>query len=125
MCESSAALADATIDEAVGHHVLGHLHLLAVDRLLGVVGEERHERPEGQRVEDDPDVRVGAGGARLVEPRPEPGESCGALLVVGGVHVDEQRLAAGLGDLALDVLDVLEPGPEVEVDARDPVPGPG
>ena len=52
------------VDEAVGHDVLGHLHLLAVDAALRVVGEERDERAERERVHDDPDVRMAAGRAR-------------------------------------------------------------
>jgi hypothetical protein len=41
------------------------------------------------------------------------------LLVVGGVHVDEQGLGAGGDDRRLDLLDVGEGRPEVEVDAED------
>ena len=44
-----------------------------------------------------------------------------ALLVVGGVHVDVQRLAAGRRDPGLDLLDMGEGGPEIEVDPDDPV----
>ena len=56
------------VDEAVGHHVLGHLHLLAIDAGLGVLGQERHERAEGERVHHDPDVWLAALGARSLEP---------------------------------------------------------
>src|SRR6478752_4916305 len=43
------------VDEAVGHDVLGHLHLLAVDPGLRVLGQERYERAERERMHDDPD----------------------------------------------------------------------
>ncbi len=56
------------VDEAVGHDVLGHLHLLAVDGGLRVVGDVGHERAEGQRMHHDSDVRVAAGGLGAVEP---------------------------------------------------------
>ncbi len=68
---------------------------------------------------------MGALGASLVEPGPERRERGRALLVVGRVHVDEQRLRAGLGDPRLDLLDVGESRPEVEMDPRDPVAGAG
>ncbi len=46
-----------------------------------------------------------------------------ALLVVGGVHVDVEGLDAGCLDGRLDLVDVGESRPEVEVDATDVVTG--
>ena len=64
---------------------------------------------------------MAAAGARILEPGAQRGERGRALLVVGRVHVDVQRLGARRGDLRLDLLDVREGRPEVEVDAADPV----
>src|SRR5688500_16533432 len=46
------------VDKAVGHDILGHLHLLAVDAAFRVLGQERHERAEGEGVHHDADVRL-------------------------------------------------------------------
>ena len=111
------------VDEAVGHHVLGHLHLLAVDRRLRVLGEERHERTERERVHDDADVGMPSLGDRPVEPLANGGQRGGPLLVVGRVHVDVERLGAGRLDRRLDLVDVGKGRPEVEMDADDLVAG--
>ena len=74
---------------------------------------------------DDPDVGVAARGGRPVEPLAEGREGRPALVVVGGIHVDEERLGPGRLDRRLDLLDVGQRGPEVEVDAEDPIAGRG
>ncbi len=113
------------VDERVGHHVERHLHLLAADGALRVLGEERLQGAEGERVHDDPQVRRPPGCPRLREALRETREGGGALLVVGRVHVDEDRLGPGRRDGRLDLLDMLEAGPEVQVDPEDPVARPG
>src|SRR4029079_4589443 len=71
------------------------------------------------------DVRMASGAAALLEPPADRLDRRGPLLVVGGIHVYVERLAAGGLDPGLDLLDVGERGPEVEVDADDPVAVPG
>ena len=44
---------------------------------------------------DDPDVRLAALGLGTVEALAQRRQRGGPLLVVGGVHVDVQRLGAG------------------------------
>src|SRR4029079_2515049 len=71
------------------------------------------------------DVRMAPGAAALLEPLADRFDRRSPLLVVGGVHVDVERLAAGGLDPGLDLLDMGERGPEVEMDADDPVAVPG
>ena len=69
----------------------------------------------------DPDVRLAPFRAGAVEALAERRQGRRALLVVGGVHVDVERLGAERLDLRLDLVHVRDRRTEVEVDAADPV----
>ena len=74
---------------------------------------ERLERAEGQRMQEDVDLRpLGCQGV---------GDLL-ALLRVGGVHVEVQGAPPGRGDLRLDLLDLRESRLAVEVHAADVEP---
>ena len=92
---------------------------------FGSSREERHQRPERERVHDDPHVGLSAGRLRGREALADRRDGGRALLVVGGVHVDVQGLGARGFDARLHLLDVGQGGPEVEVDADDVVAGRG
>ena len=66
-----------------------------------------------------------ARGAAPLEALPEGLDRRRPLPVVGRVHVDVQGLAARGLDPGLDLFDVGQTGPEVEVDAGDLVAGSG
>jgi len=74
-------------------------------------------------VHDDANVRVAARFARGLEALAQLVQRVGALLVVRRVHVDVQDLRAGLLKIGLELGDVLEARPEVEMDAADVVAG--
>ena len=74
---------------------------------------------------DDPDV--GRAACRLggIEPLTQGGQRACPLLVVGGIHVDVQRLDALGLDGGDDLGDMRVGRPEIEVDPADVVAGPG
>ena len=110
------------VDERMRHDVERHVHLGVRDPVRGRGREERLERPEGERVEND----VDPGPAPLgVEDLRHLGDRLGPLLVVGGVHVEEDGLRPGGGDLPRDPLDVGLGRLAVEVDAEDVASRPG
>ena len=106
------------VDEAVGHHVQGHLHLALAQGIGLRVRDERLERAEGEAVEKHPHRRSAGGLLHRLD-------HLGALLRIGGIDVEKPGLAAQRLDLGDDLLDVLQPGPPVQVNAEDVVPGLG
>src|SRR5438046_2074198 len=70
---------------------------------------------------DDANVWVASVGPAPLETVTEGRQRPGSFLVVGRVHVDVEGLAARGLDRRLDLVDVLDRSPEVEVDAADPV----
>ena len=100
------------VDQAVTHDVAGHLHLT-----LGGHFRRAHQRTqsaERQRVQQHGDF----GGIVA-----NPGDHLAALLLVGGVHVEEDRFAAGGANFLLDFGCVRQGLAAVEVDSIDVVAG--
>ena len=111
------------VHQAVRHDVERHVHLVLRHRLLHRLGDEGLEGAEGQRVEEDPDPARRL--AALVEAALDGVEHLGPPVGVGGVHVEEERLAAPAPHLAGDALGVRQGGLPVQVDADDRQAGVG
>ena len=109
------------IDEAVGHHVHGHVHLGLGHGVLHRVRHVGLEGPEGEGMQED------AEPSRLPAPVEGPlhlGGDLGPLFRVGGVDVEEAGLAAEGPNLSRDPLRVRLGGLPVKVHAEDVEPRP-
>ena len=93
------------------------------DRVGRVLGEERLQRPERQRVQHHANVRPVAGAS--VKHCQQLSDNARPLLVIGGIDVEEQRLSAMRSDLGLDLFDMSHVLAPVEVHAADVVAGGG
>src|SRR6185369_13294775 len=120
-CDSSAAFAADTarvqvlhpVDEAVRHHVERHLELSFRRLLRARVGDERLQRAECERIHDHAERLAVRQLARAIG-------DLRALLVVGGVDVEEVGGRTGRLDVGGDGLGERQRRLAVEVDANDP-----
>ena len=104
------------------HHVRGHIHLLARDRWRIARRQEGLQAAEGERVQHDAELWCGASGARGGEAFGELRDHFGALLVIGGVATDVERLNASRLHGGNGGIELLAAG-ATEVDAADVVSG--
>jgi hypothetical protein len=99
----------------VGHHPQRHIHLRFADRLLGGVGNQGEERAEGQRVQHE----VNVAGWIVRQFFLDLIEHARPLAGIGGVRVEEDRLAPQCLDVGHDLPGARQRRSQVKVHPED------